>query len=100
MVIPAEGAGHELEAHGLMQTSQNKEAAKRFLDWTLSDRAVDEYYDWKEIVTISGGSMPQAFKDAGLPDDIGSVMYEMDYRLVGGRTASAILERWQNEIER
>lgn len=99
MVIPAEGAGHELEAHGLMKTSQNKEAAKRFLDWTLSDRAVDEYYDWKEIVTIAGGSMPQAFKDAGLPDDIGSVMYEMDYAW-SAANREAILERWQRDIER
>jgi iron(III) transport system substrate-binding protein len=99
MVIPAEGAGHELEAHGLMKTSQNKEAAKRFLDWTLSDRAVEEYYDWKEIVTISGGSMPQAFKDAGLPDDIGSVMYDMDYAW-SAENREAILERWQRELER
>jgi iron(III) transport system substrate-binding protein len=99
MVIPAEGAGHELEAHGLMRTSQNKEAAKRFLDWTLSDRAVQEYYDWKEIVTISGGSMPQNFKDAGLPDDIGSVMYDMDYAW-SAENREAILERWQRDIER
>ena len=99
MVIPAEGAGHELEAHGLMKTSQNKEAAKRFLDWTLSDRAVQEYYDWKEIVTISGGSMPQHFKDAGLPDDIGAVMYEMDYAW-SAENREAILERWQRDIER
>src|SRR5690606_2782721 len=69
MVIPAEGAGHELEAHALMKSSDNKEAAKRFLDWTLSDRAVEEYYDLKEIVTIMGGSMPQFFKDAGMPED-------------------------------
>jgi iron(III) transport system substrate-binding protein len=99
MVIPAEGAGHELEAHGLMKTSPNKEAAKRFLDWTLSERAVDEYYDWKEIVTISGGSMPQAFKDAGLPDDIGSVMFDMDYAW-SAENRDAILERWQRDIER
>jgi iron(III) transport system substrate-binding protein len=99
MVIPAEGAGHELEAHGLMKTSQNKEAAKRFLDWTLSGRAVDAYYDWKEIVTIEGGGMPEMFKEAGLPEDVGSVMYEMDYEW-SAENRERILERWQAEIER
>jgi iron(III) transport system substrate-binding protein len=99
MVIPAEGAGHELEAHGLMKTSQNKEAAKQFLDWTLSDNAVGTYYDWKEIVTIEGGGMPEMFKEAGLPEDVGSVMYEMDYAW-SAENRERILERWQAEIER
>jgi iron(III) transport system substrate-binding protein len=99
MVIPAEGAGHELEAHGLMKTSQHKEAAKQFLDWTLSEPAVGAYYDWKEIVTIEGGAMPETFKDAGLPSDIGSVMYEMDYAW-SAENRERILERWQAEIER
>jgi iron(III) transport system substrate-binding protein len=99
MVIPAEGAGHELEAHGLMKSSQNKEAAKKFLDWTLSDRAVQEYYAWKEIVTIEGGSMPETFTAAGLPSDIGSVMYDMDYAW-SASNRERILERWQAEIER
>ncbi|HEX5079909.1 MAG TPA: ABC transporter substrate-binding protein [Geminicoccaceae bacterium] len=99
MVIPAEGAGHELEAHGLMKTSKNKEAAKRFLDWTLSDRAVQEYYDWKEIVTIQGGAMPETFKEAGMPADVGSVMYDMDYAW-SANNRDRVLERWQAEFER
>jgi iron(III) transport system substrate-binding protein len=99
MVIPAEGAGHELEAHGLMKTSQNKDAAKQFLDWTLSDNAVNSYYDWKEIVTIEGGSMPEMFTAAGLPEDVGSVMYDMDYAW-SAENRERILERWQAELER
>ena len=99
MVIPAEGAGHELEAHGLMKTSENKDAAKRFLDWTLSERAVDAYYVWKEIVTIEGGAMPEGFTAAGLPEDIGSVMYDMDYAW-SAANRERILERWQAELER
>lgn len=99
MVIPAEGAGHELEAHGLMKTARDKEAAKRFLDWTLSDNAVEEYYVWKEIVTLAGGTMPQSFLDAGLPEDIGSVMFDMDYAW-SAENRDRILARWQAELER
>ena len=99
MVIPSEGAGNELEANALMATSQNKEAAKRFLDWTLSDTAVNEYYQWKEIVTVTGGSMPQNFLDAGLPEDIGSVMWDMDFAW-SAANRDRVLEQWQSEFER
>ncbi|MCB9967227.1 MAG: ABC transporter substrate-binding protein [Geminicoccaceae bacterium] len=98
MVIPAEGAGNELEANALMASSDNKEAAQRFLDWTLSDRAVDTYYDWKEIVTVSGGAMPENFKAAGLPDDIGSVMWDMDFAW-SAENRDRILEQWTAEFD-
>lgn len=98
MVIPSEGAGNELEAHGLMASSSNKDAAKRFLDWTLSDNAVNAYYDWKEIVTVSGGSMPQSFIDAGLPADIGSVMWDMDFAW-SAENRDRVLAEWQAKYE-
>ena len=98
MVIPSEGAGNELEANALMASSQNKEAARRFLDWTLSDAAVDEYYSWKEIVTVSGGEMPQSFQDAGLPEDIGTIMYDMDF-VWSAENRDRVLEQWQAEFE-
>ncbi len=99
MVIPSEGAGNELEANALMASSKNKDAAKRFLDWTISDNAISEYYVWKEIVTATGGSMPQNFKDAGLPEDISSVMWNMDFAWSAANRA-AVLARWQSELER
>ncbi|WP_208599132.1 ABC transporter substrate-binding protein [Desulfonatronum thioautotrophicum] len=99
MVIPAEGAGNELEATGLMRSSRNKEAAKRFIDWTLSEAAVEEYYKWKEIVTVSGGTMPESFVKAGLPEDIGSVMVDMDFDW-SAANRDRILRQWQDELER
>lgn len=99
MVIPAEGAGNELEATGLMKTSKNQEAAKRFIDWLLSDAAVNEYYSWKEIVTVSGGSMPESFRAAGLPEDIGSVMVDMDFAW-SAANRDRILQQWQEKLER
>ncbi len=99
MVIPAEGAGNELEANALMKSSKHKDAAKKFLDWTISENAVNEYYNWKEIVTVSGGSMPENFKKAGLPADIGSVMWNMDFAW-SAKNRDAVLSRWQKELER
>lgn len=99
MVIPAEGAGNELEANALMAASPNKDAAKRFLDWTISDGAIEEYYIWKEIVTATGGAMPQNFLDAGLPEDISTVMWDMDFAW-SAENRDAVLARWQAELER
>lgn len=99
MVIPAEGAGNELEATGLMKSSKNKDAAKKFIDWALTDNAVNEYYKWKEIVTVSGGTMPESFVKAGLPQDIGSVMVDMDF-VWSAANRDRILKQWQAELER
>ncbi|MFN3987112.1 MAG: ABC transporter substrate-binding protein [Rhodocyclaceae bacterium] len=99
MIIPAEGAGNELEATGLMKSSKNKDAAKKFIDWALTDNAVNEYYKWKEIVTVSGGTMPESFVKAGLPQDIGSVMVDMDF-VWSAANRDRILKQWQTELER
>ncbi|RFC61784.1 extracellular solute-binding protein [Fulvimarina endophytica] len=99
MVVPSEGAGNELEANGLVATSENKEMAKKFLDWTVSQAAADVYYDWKAIVTIPGGKMPQNFVDAGLPADIGSVLYDVDFQAAAD-DRDQITSEWQKKFER
>lgn len=99
MVIPSEGAGNELEGNALVATSRRKDAARRFLDWTTSDRALVEYYRWKAIVTARGSYMPVAFKKAGLPEDVSKVMFKMDYG-AASRDRPAILARWSREFRR
>lgn len=99
MVVPKEGAGSELEGNALVAASRHKAAAKRFLDWTISEKAVVEYYKWKEIVTAKGGFMPVRFKKAGLPEDVSSVLFKMDY-LASARDRPAILDRWRTEFSR
>jgi len=99
MVIPSEGAGHELEANALMQGARNKEGARRFLDWTLSDRAVEAYYDRYEIITVGGGSMPEAYLEAGMPAEIEPVLFPMDYAW-SAQNRERILQKWQSEFER
>ena len=52
----AEAEAAWVPALALVAASKKKDQAKRFLDWTLSDKAVSEYYNWKEIVTVTGGA--------------------------------------------
>lgn len=99
MVIPSDGAGYELEASGLMAASKNKADAKRFLDWTLSPGAAALYTKYKEIVTVPGVAQSKAAAAAGLPTDLGKVLYPMDFAK-SAKERDAILSTWQKTIGR
>lgn len=99
LVVPSEGAGNELEANALVAASKNKDAAKRFLDWTLSAEAANVYYDWKAIVTVPGGKMPERFTSAGLPDDVSQVLFPVDFKAAAD-DRSRIIQKWQEKYER
>lgn len=98
MIIPAEGSGNELEANALVASSGNKEDAKRFLDWTVSEAAANAYLDWKAIVTVPGGQLPQRFIDAGLPADTNSVLHPTDFE-AAANDRDAIIAEWQKRYE-
>ncbi len=99
MVIPTDGAGYELEASALMKTAKNKADAKRFLDWTLSPTAAALYTKYKEIVTIPGAPVSKAAQEAGLPADVQSVLYPMDFAR-SAKERDAALQVWQSTIGR
>ena len=54
MVFPEGGVGYELEASGLMASTDNPEGAKAFLDWTMSDEAIGLYQQYKALITVPG----------------------------------------------
>lgn len=99
MVIPSEGSGNELEANALVASSDNKEDAKRFLDWTVTPEAATAYGKWKAIVTMSGGEKPQQFLDAGLPQDTSDVLHPTDFT-AAAEDHDAIIAEWQKRYER
>jgi len=99
MVIPSDGAGYELEASGLMKSSRNKADAKRFLDWTLSAKAGGLYTRYKEIVTIPGTPRSRTAATAGLPADLSTVLFPVDFAR-SARERDATLAAWQKQIGR
>ena len=99
LVVPSEGAGNELEANGLVAASKNKEAAKRFLDWTVSKEAANAYFSWKAIVTVPGGTMPERFTKAGLPEDVSQVLFPVDFK-AAAEDRTRIIQTWQEKYER
>lgn len=98
MVIPADSAGYELEASGLMKGAANPADAKRFLDWTASPQAAVLYRQYKSIVA----AMPQPTAEQvrmGLPADFMQRLPAIDFR-AEARQRAGVVQRWQQEIQR
>jgi len=90
MVLPAEGAGFELEANALLANAKNSKAAKTFLDWAISKKAMEQYAKYKLGVTYPGINGP---KD--LPALSSVKLAPMDFPWQSKNRAK-ILETWSN----
>lgn len=99
MVFPEGGVGYELEASGLMESSDNKEDAKRFLDWTMSDEAISLYGSFKALVTVPGVEASEASVKAGLPEDVSSVLADIDFNASAARQ-SEVKATWKEKFGR
>ena len=99
LVIPSEGAGYEMEVSGLMKTSDNKSDAKIFLDWLLTKDAGALYGERAAMSVVPGAVQSQKARDAGLPADVASVLYDMDFDW-SATNKSRVIAKWKAEIER
>jgi iron(III) transport system substrate-binding protein len=89
MVLPAEGSGYEMEANALTKKGRNSAAAKRFLDWAISDEAMALYAKYFAAVGVQGFPVPE-----GLPKDISAVVYPNDFDW-SAKNRDRILAEWQ-----
>lgn len=78
-VFPTEGTGYELEAAGMMSSSDNKEDVKRFMDWLLTPEAVALYEQYKILITVPGATMTPEAVEAGVPEDLSSILADIDF---------------------
>ena len=99
MVFPEGGVGYELEASGLMASSDNKDEAKAFLDWTMSDEAIGLYQQYKALITVPGVDASQASEDAGLPADISTILADIDF-IESAKNQVAVKETWKEKLGR
>jgi iron(III) transport system substrate-binding protein len=61
VIFPEEGSGWDLEANALMKKDEIKPAAKTFLDWAISDEAMDLYKANYPIITTGEGGKYEGF---------------------------------------
>ncbi|UCH20729.1 MAG: ABC transporter substrate-binding protein [Deltaproteobacteria bacterium] len=92
MAMPAEGAGFELEVNSLLKGAKHEKAAKKFLDWAISESAMNQYAKFKLGVTYPGVKGP---KDLPALDTI--KLAPMDFPWQSENRAK-ILEVWQGHF--
>jgi iron(III) transport system substrate-binding protein len=99
MVFPEGGVGYELEASGLIASSDNKEGAQAFLDWTMSDEAIGLYQEYKALITIPGVDASKVAEDAGLPSDISTILADIDF-VKAAENQTAVKAMWKEKLGR
>ncbi|MGB5748639.1 MAG: ABC transporter substrate-binding protein [Desulfobacterales bacterium] len=92
LVMPEEGAGFELEANALLKGAKNEAAAKKFLDWAISQNAMREYAKFKLGVTYPGIQGP---KDMPALESIKLAPMDFPWQ---SANRSKILEVWQGHF--
>ncbi len=92
LVLPEEGAGFELEANALLKGAKHEAAAKKFLDWALSEGAMKEYAKFKLGVAYPGIPGPE-----GLPALATIKLAPMDFPWQS-ENRTKILEVWQGHF--
>ena len=93
VIFPAEGSGWDLEANALMLKDGIKAASKTFLDWAISDEAMDLYKaNYPIIATGQGG------KYEGFDGDPVDQLIDNDFVWVSGNRDN-ILSKWTERYD-
>jgi len=93
VVFPSDGSGWDLEANALMKKQEIKAAAKTFLDWAISDSAMDLYKANYPIITTGQGGKYDGFE--GNPVD---QLINNDFEWVSGNRDN-ILTKWTERYD-
>ena len=99
MVFPKGGVGYELEASGLLTSSDNKKDAKRFLDWSMSESAIALFGQYKALITMPNVTQSVAAKASGLPADLSTILAPVNFVESAGRQ-NEIKAEWREKFAR
>ncbi|MCL2755406.1 MAG: extracellular solute-binding protein [Oscillospiraceae bacterium] len=89
VVFPEKGSGWDLEANALIKKDDIKPAAKVFLDWAISNEAMDLYSQNFPIIATGQGGKYEGFPDMNPVDQL----IENDLAWIAANR-DAILQRW------
>lgn len=88
-VFPAEGSGWDMEANALMKKDEIKAAAQTFLDWAITDAAMQEYAANYAITSVpTDAGVPE-----GYPEDPMAQLIDNDFVWAAAHRQE-ILDEW------
>jgi iron(III) transport system substrate-binding protein len=94
LVFPKEGLGWDLEATGIMKNTKNLEAARKFVDWTVSKSANEQYAKNFAIVAMPGVAKPIP----GIPSNYEQLLIKQDLKW-SAANRDRILAEWTKRYD-
>ncbi len=94
LVFPKEGLGWDLEAVGIHKGTKNLDAAKKLLDWAVSDAAMELYANNFAIVAVPAKSKPLP----NVPADYASRLVKNDFAWAA-KNRDRVLTEWSKRYE-
>ncbi|MBN2651103.1 MAG: putative 2-aminoethylphosphonate ABC transporter substrate-binding protein [Spirochaetales bacterium] len=95
VIFPQEGSGWELEANALIKKAEIKESAYKFLDWAISDSAMQLYSKNYAIIA----SDIQVENVEGFPVDPLAQMLNIDLKESAG-AKTTLLSNWNSVLKK
>ena len=93
VVFPSEGSGWDLEANALMRKAAINPAAKTFLDWAISDEAMNLYKTNYPILANGKGGKYEGFSGDPVDQLIDSDLYWV------AANRDSILDKWTEKYD-
>ncbi len=94
IVMPAEGAGWDMEATTIIKGTKNLEAAKKLVDFSVSKEANQMYNSVYAVVAYPGVAQPVK----NYPENIGAKMMNNDFQFAADNR-KRILKEWQRRYD-
>lgn len=94
IVIPSEGIGWDMEAAAIVKGTKKLDAAKRLIDWAVSEDANRMYNEGYAVVAIDGIAKPVPH----FPEGIVNAMIDNDFEWAANNR-TRILAEWQKRYD-
>jgi iron(III) transport system substrate-binding protein len=94
LITPEEGVGWEVEASGIMKASKNKEAAMKFMDWSISPAAMAVFNQYLPLLARPDLAKPVKH----FPKDTQEKMIKNDFAWAADNR-KRILSEWQKRYD-
>ena len=94
LITPKEGVGWEVEASGIMKASKNKEAAMKFMDWSISPAAMKVFNQYLPLLARPDLAKPVKH----FPEDTQEKMIKNDFAWAADNR-KRILGEWQKRYD-
>ena len=94
IIIPREGIGWDLEASAIIAGTEQMEAAKKLMDWSISKTAMEMYNTAYAVVAYKGIAKPVKY----FPEETLSSLIDNDFEFAANNR-KRILTEWQTRYD-